>query len=296
MMKISPTHSNPPDAPRRDRSGFCQLMVVLFVFVAPLRAIADDTQRTDIQPDPAIQTAIARVAEADNGAQQQTAIQQFSEFDQVSRSELIRQLVYFGSRARNTKAAMTVGVALRRLDAPDDAIARALAPCLETTDAEVAKSVRNILGGLEKRTAGRRPDFSVYHGIVADCVREGEPLPDGLIRYMYDADAGMAMLTLMRAHQLRAPEEVKAILWAEHVVADVLWKQQYGFLAPNEIEPAALVELSKLARHNTWWARLYVAEVMRQNVEFRRAELIGALARDVNELVRATAAEIETSP
>jgi hypothetical protein len=182
------------------------------------------------------------------------------------------------------------------LDVPDDALARALAPCLGTTDAAVAKSLRNILNGLEHRAPGRRPDFSVYRGIIEERVRGGEPLPVGLIRYLYDADAGMAMLTMMRAQQLREPAKIKTILWAEHVVSDVLWKQQYGFLAPSEVDPAATRQLSSLATHEAWWARLYVAEIMRQHAAFRQADLTNALARDVNEFVRESATSAQTAP
>lgn len=281
----------PPAVPWR-------ILAVLVAASASMVAIAADEDRADIEPDPAVQATIKLIADADDRAQQQATLERLAKLDEASPAQLVRQLTYFASRAPNTKQAMAVGVIMRRLEVPDETIARALAPCLETTDAEVARSVRNILGGLEKRAAGRRPDFSLYRGIIADRVRNGETLPIALIRYMYDADAGMALLALLRAHQLRAPDEIKRILWAEHVVSNALWKQQYGFLRPSEVEPAAVEELSSLATHEAWWARLYVAEIMRQYAAFRQAQLINALVRDTNPTVResATRARPTTTP
>jgi hypothetical protein len=286
------------DGSRRSPAVPWRILAVLVAASASMVAIAAEEDRADIEPDAAVQAAIKLVADADDRAQQQATLERLEKLEETSPEQFVRQMAYFASRAPNTKQALAEGVIMRRLEVPDETIARALAPCLETTDVEVAKSVRNILGGLETRAAGRRPDFSLYRGIIADRVRNGETLPMALIRYMYDADAGMAMLALMRAHQLRTPEEIKRILWAEHVLSNVLWKQQYGFLRPTEVEPAASEELSSLATHEAWWARLFVAEIMRQHTAFRQPELINALVRDANATVReaATRALPTTTP
>ena len=272
------------------------LLALILFTIPPGAAVAVDDNQPAVHPDPAIQAAIARVVDARTREQQHAGLDQLVELDTASHQQLVRQLVYFASRAQSTKDAMVVGVVIRRMDIPDATIARALVPCLDTTDRALDESVRNILGGLEKRAAGRRPDFSIYREIIADHLRAGEQLPDGLIRYMYDADPGVALLTLMRAHQLREPEELKVILWAEHVVSDVLWKQQYGFLNRDEIEPAAARELARLSNHNEWWVRLYVAEIMRQQPGFRQPGLIGKLINDRHQVVQAAAINILDQP
>lgn len=273
-----------------------QFLAVLVPACAAAFALAPNDDRADIAPDPAIQSAIARVASADRDGQRPSAIDQALQLADRSPAEFVRQAVYFASRARHTHESMAVGVLMRRLDVPDDTVARALVPCLESSDAALAKSVRDVLGGIEKRTPGRRPDFSVYRGIIADRLRAGESVPVELARYLYDADAGMALLTFMRAHELRKPEQVKPILWAEHVVSDGLWKQDYGFLAPDKVEPAAIEQLSALARHDAWWARLYAAEIMRKHAAFRQADTLAALRRDANALVRDSAARVSGTP
>lgn len=263
-----------------------RVLLSLVGIVAP--SVAAGADSNEITPDPAIQRAICDAANATD-EQRRAAIDQVINIGRASPEQFVRQVVYFGSRAVGTRAAMVGGVILRRMDLPDETIARALVPCLEFDDDAVVKLVRSTLGGLEKRSPGRRPDFSVYRGIIEDHVRARVPLPDGLIRYLYDADAGMAMLILMRAHQLRKPEEIKPILWVEHLVSDVVWKQQHGFLKSREVEPAAAAELAGLLRHPAWWARLYVAEVMRQYASFRDTAFLSALSEDSNRLVRESA-------
>jgi hypothetical protein len=247
-------------------------------------------EQVEVAPDAAIQGAIAAYAEATSEADRRAALERIAALDDATHERLVRQVMHFSSHANDTRRAMAAGVIVRRLGISDDAIVRALAPLLNTTDRELGKSIRSVLGGIEGRSAGRRPDFSCYRELIAEPLRRGAAPPTGLVRYMYDADAGEALLLLMRAHELRRPEEIKPILWAEHVVADVLWKQRYGFLAPDAIEPAAAEELAGLACHGEWWARLYAAEIMRQYPAFRQTEVIGGLRSDAHPLVRQAAA------
>ena len=91
-------------------------------------------------------------------------------------------------------------------------------------------------------------------------------------------------------------KEIKPILWTEHVVSDMLWRQQYGFLPPDASDPAALGELAALARHDAWWVRLYVAEIMRRHAALRQADLVDRLARDADAQVRQSAAGQRRAP
>lgn len=247
----------------------------------------------EIAADEAVQTAISQIAESQNLAQRQAAFERIAAVNQATSERLVQQLVYFAARARDTKQAMAVGAIVRRLEISEETMARALAPCLESRDLEIAKSARGILCGLEKRSPDRRPDFSLYRGLLEERVRNRRELPMPLVRYMYEADPGMALLTLMRALQVREPEQIKRILWAEHMVSDVLWKQKFGFLKPNEVEAAAIEQLKSLSTHESWWVRLYVAEIMLQQPAFRRAELLTVLAGDSNQAVREAAVKAQ---
>ena len=261
-----------------------RMLIPLILFVTPSGAPGDD--QVTLSADPTWQAAIARVVTAATEQQQSDALNQLRARDDATRRQLVRQLLYYSSRAHDTADAMAAGAILHKLDIPDQAVTEALVPLLGTTDQDLGKSVQNILGGIEGRAAGRTPDFSAYREIIADAVRETNGPPDALIRYMYESDPGAALLTLMRAYQLRQPATLKTLLWAEHVVSDVLWKQRNGFLNPDEIEPAGAAELARLARHEAWWVRLYVAEIMRQHPAFRQPALVERLKRDAHHLVR----------
>ena len=282
VLFIHPTRQ--PTAPLRS-------LAFLIAVLAVSWSAAQEVDRMEIVPDDSVQAVIARLADCKDRAERQAAFERIAAVNDVSSEQFVRQLAYFAARAKDTRQSMIVGAVVRRLEIADETTARALAPYLETSDAEVAKSVRGILIGIERRSADRRPDFSVYRGILEDCVRNRRDFPMPLVRYMFEADAGMAMMTMMRAQQLREPEQIKRILWAERTVSDVLWKQKFGFLKPSEVDVAADEQLTVLATHEAWWARLYVAEIMRQQPAFRRTEVLTALAGDSNESIRASAAK-----
>ncbi len=252
------------------------------------RTVPSDDQVV-FSPDPAWQAAIANILNASTPAQQEDALDRLQALDDAGHQQLVRQVVYYSSHAHDTPAAMAAGAIIRELNIPDHAVIEALVPLLGTTDPDLGRSVRSILGGFEGRSAGRRPDFSAYREIIAERIRSGQEPPNDLVRYIYASDPGEALLTLMRACQLRQPADLQPLLWAEHVVSDVLWKQRNGFLDSAEIEPATARELASLARHPAWWARLYVAEVMRQHPAFHQPGLVEQLQRDPHPLVREAA-------
>ncbi len=80
-------------------------------------------------------------------------------------------------------------------------------------------------------------------------------------------------------------EDLKLVLWTEHQVVDDLWKWEYSFLPKDKVESVAAEALAKLAKHPQWWARYYVAEIMRRYPPFRTDELIQLLAADPDESV-----------
>jgi hypothetical protein len=282
MKSLDGTHSGRfPATGRWPRS---QLLMPLILLIGPGSAFGDD--QSVLSADPAVQAAITSVLTADSEQQQSDAIEHLRVLDDTARQRLVRQLVYYSRHAQSEQDALAAGAIIRRLNIPDSAVIQALVPLLGTPDSELERLVRNILGGFEERGAGRRPNFSAYLELIANTVREGNEPPDALIRYMYESDPGEALLTLMRSFQLRQPAALKQLLWAEHVVSDVLWKQRYGFLDPDEIEPAAAEELAKLAGHEAWWARLYVAEIMRQHTAFRQPALVELLKHDTHRSVR----------
>lgn len=197
------------------------------------------------------------------------------------------QLLTFAARdARDPRPRALAGRVLHRLDVSKHALTAALVPLLDDPNPDVRSLARDLLAGLEDRSPARPPDFSAYHALVEADFRAGREPRASLFRLMYESDAGLALLTLARASQLRRPEELKPILWAEHVVADLLWKRRFGFLPPKGVEPAAVEQVARMARHDRWWARLYAAHVLARHPELGDAALVAQLAADGHALVR----------
>ena len=253
-------------------------------FAAPLSPRVE--RSADFAPDAAVQSLIAEFAAAETAAQQAAAADALAGVKLATPQMLLAQLVYYASRARDTRSAMAPGLLMRRLDYSDDVVAAAVVPLLDFDDAELRGTAQSVLGGLERRAVGRRPDFSIYRGLIAADLRIGVEPPAALVRYLYDSDAGEALLTMMRAHDTRDPAEMRELIWTEHVVAESLWKQRNGFLRRGEFEPAAARQLGRLATNDAWWVRLYVAEIMRQQPNLRDARTVEQLKHDRHALVR----------
>ncbi|MEE8169257.1 MAG: hypothetical protein V3T70_01800, partial [Phycisphaerae bacterium] len=196
----------------------------------------------------------------------------------------------------NVKSGMLFGVLVRDLRIPDQAVILATLPLLESADEEIRTDAIGILAQYERASARQAPDFSFYQSFVTSHLRRNQAAPSGLVRHMYETAPGVAVLTMMYAHSDRDPDSLKSILSAEHVVADVLWKQQHGFLGSDEVEPRAMLELDHMSRDDRWWARLYVAAILRRHPEFNTNALAQRLEADTNELVRRFVTEEQDAP
>jgi len=251
--------------------------------------LADEPPQAVVQtaPDAAFQAAISDVAKA---VDRETAVQQADrlvKLGALDRAELISQLLWFAARNEKDAAARAVvGQVLKRLDVQKQVIVIGLAPHLDNRDESIRRIAGQLLTGFEDRSAERPPDFSAYRAIIeADVVANREP-QRSLVRFMYESDAGSALIAMMRAHQLRDPEEIRSIRWAEHVIADLFWRQRFGFSDLKSAEASAVEQLEKLSRHDRWWARLYVAKIIGKHPELGRPEWVARLRADASVLVR----------
>jgi hypothetical protein len=206
-----------------------------------------------------------------------------------------RQLVYFFDRRMRqgrTDDAIYMLAMISDLRLTSMTIARVLTPYVDAPDPALREFVRELLGGVETRDARGALDFSYYAQLLSP-----DP-PAGLVKYMYERSPGTALFTLARVYGKR-PRDLE-LEWAEHVVADAVWKQDYFARSSRAAQPpgrdAALAversvrearaELGSLSGNPGWWVRLYVAEMLRQHPAFRTPELVARLATDKHPLVR----------
>ena len=158
-------------------------------------------------------------------------------------------------------------------------------PLLESPDRALRQALDGVLSEYEDRSIDRGASFSIYRAFLER--PEGE-LSLGLVRHLVETDPGAALLALARA-QVSDPSELRSLLWAEHEVADVLWKLRFGFVEREELAsraPEALAQLDFLSRHPRWWARLCAAEVAGLEPALRSAARMEELGRDDHPLVR----------
>ena len=81
----------------------------------------------------------------------------------------------------------------------------------------------------------------------------------------------------------------------ERFIADALYeKTDLGGIPEGHVDPATATVVRKLAESKHWWARMFAAEIMVQNKEFRDDELVARLLKDDNKLVRQSVAAIDT--
>jgi hypothetical protein len=262
-------------------------LLASFVALFPGAALA---QQADVlpRPDPALQAGIRRVLDAPDEAEQRAALEALRADAGPEHAALVPQLFLFSHAATDTREGMALGVVLAALAIPPADVIRALVPLLESEDPDARAEVGNVLSEYEDRSIERGADFGAYRPYLEGPERA---LPSGLVRHLFEVDPGAALRALARA-QVRDPSELRGLLWAEHEVADVVWKLRHGFRTGAELartEPEALSELAALARHPRWWARLHAARVAAEEPALRAAVSMEALVSDPHPLVREAA-------
>ncbi len=202
---------------------------------------------------------------------------------------LVEQLAYFFAHAQTMEESAGVRHILQHMRHLSFYSSRHLidviVPHLDETDGRVRDRLFQLL--FMNSAAYSLPIYSEFDSYLR--ARKAEP-PLPLFEIMYQGSPGDALMTMLRVYaedgQTVRPETVKLLKWAEHVVSDVLWKQQHGFLKPNEVEPAAVEELEKLSKRPEWWVRLYVAEILSNDPEFQTPQMVKRLQDDNHPLVR----------
>jgi len=259
-------------------------IAVLLALVAATLAPAAPPQGTPapLEADPVLQQSIQRVLSAASEAEQRAALEALRA---VPPARLVPQLFLFSNEASDTRAAMVLAFVVHELPLTEDRLVQALLPLLEGADAARRRALGGVLSAVERRSLDGA-DFQAYRDHV-----EGRELAPGLARYLFETEPNAALRLVARA-QVVGQDELRPLLWAEHEVADALWKLDFGFVAPTDVarlEPGAIEELGRLARHPRWWARLYAAEIAGRAPSLARDVSLEALRRDENALVREAA-------
>lgn len=226
-----------------------------------------------IVPEAGVQSRLQRAADAGmaDGSDAEATFAAIGELHDLTArgKQFLDQLLYF--YCRNDRAdsvaeqrQLSAVLLLERAGVQKKSIAETVSPYLYDDDERLRSIARRFLAFVEGhsavRTCGLR-DYSEYQSLI-----DPAGSVDPLVRYMYEQSPASALRALNEIDGLlsaqRKLDQYRRILWAEHVVSNNLWKQQHQFIGEDQVESAAAVELQKLSKHDAWWARLYVAEIL----------------------------------
>lgn len=243
------------------------------------------------EPDADLQRAIRECLEVDPGL---TPAQRRAELDGLEAlagedfRHLIPQLFLFSRAARSTREAMAFGMIASRLRIPDGAVLRSLVPYLEIQEPKLQTDLAGYLSEYEGASASCRPSFESYRDFLSAPLARGDTPPTGLTRYLFERDAGQAVLLLMSVSRASAQEQ-RRILWAEHTLSEVLWQEEHDFREAGAPDAGAARELNRMALHPAWYARYYAAEMLGSAPHLGQRAWLEMLSRDADPRVRAAA-------
>jgi hypothetical protein len=214
-----------------------------------------------IAPDPAMQQAIGRIAAATSEEELGGPLVLLKAKGGEDFALLVPQLLLFSMRATDVRGGMTAGVIVDRLHISSAQQLRAAAPYLATNDAALQRELRNLFDHADGGSAAEAPDFAPF----APLLRGAADPPALLVTYMLDS----------------APDQALPLL-AEAYIADASARRAL-------LADAQSADLARLAQHDRWWVRLYVAERMKQDPRLRTDALQQKLREDPEPAVRAAA-------
>jgi len=260
----------------------CALLLPLLAF-----APAQEVPATGPAPDARLQSGLRALVEA-SGPDERRAALQFVALNAGEQSQrLIPQLLLFKEQSRSTREGMLFGALVEQLRIPSQDIIAGLVPLLEGAAAQRRTSIAGVLAQFEAHSIDRAANFDHYRPFLAS------DAPVGLTRYLYESDPDAALITLTRA-RVQDAESLRALVHAQHVVADLRWQLRFGYIdsaeLPGAVSPAALDALTELSTHSRWWARLAAAQLAVEQPGLRTSIPVEALAEDAHPAVREVAA------
>ena len=165
-------------------------------------------------------------------------------------------------------------------------IINAVVPHLGTKDHVLRKQLYWLLEGLDRpEEMGKPPVFDEYKLFIES--RKNNP-PIELIKYMYETKYGFpgeALLTLMDVYT-EDPRQKQTLTQKEKIVDAELKRLEHAKKSERYVNSEAMNALNELSKDKEWWVRLYVAEIVSREPEFKSSEISERLKNDENQLVR----------
>ena len=263
----------------------------------------DDQKKPELPPPPKVE----RREKAENKLREQIAAvlaaaneEQFYKrvgdlFERVrelgwSRAQLVGAVIDYSAQISGGEELGRYNRMLTNLDIPRPEIVSAAAGSLDNAQGTAADAGRNLLRYAAPPDPRGRKDFSHFKPYLES---HASPAPAKLVLWMYEYDPAAAMWQMRDVYGANmSAEDFRALSAGEHVVSEILFRQQAGLVAPGELDQPAVDQLARLAQYRQWWVRLYVANVLLKNPQLRKAQVLDLLKNDADDLVKETVTRI----
>jgi hypothetical protein len=171
----------------------------------------------------------------------------------------------------------------------------AIAPLLYCDNTAIRDTARKFLGILfVPRPSMSRFDVSDFSDLFISTgpFHMLDPrIATPLRRALFEAVPGTVFL--LYADRDAAGDEIRPYYRKWRVIDNALFEKHWlGGIPGGRVDQATADVMRELAASKYWWSRLFVAEIMVQNKEFRDPELVKQLEQDENELVRNSIASL----
>jgi hypothetical protein len=222
----------------------------------------------------------------------------------ADKNEIVKQIAVYAASPGEGQPLLALGL-LETLEIPPSVVIRGLAPYLDAENKNLRSFVRDWFQGHDNAgptSSQKAPvNYQDYFAYVRVRTNAKQEIPAPFVDYVFERSPGEALLIFNKADRLRGvsarlqganlPQEDVAL--AERVVSNAIWFKQHRY---NERFQAALPdaksELLKLGSHEQWWARRYVAEIMRRHPELRQDDVLQKLRQDSDDSVSKAAKAI----
>lgn len=286
-----------------------------------------DVEKLIEKSDPAIQAQIQKLLDAlqKPGVEPRSDIDVCRELQTLKKlnpdkDKLVKQLAIFvvttspeeTQKSPEETHVLILNEMLHALDLPPRIPIRVLAPYLDTDNRQLRDSVRLWFGFHDSAGTGsngappiRPVNYQDYLQYVEWKVTHKQDVPAPFIKYIFERSPGRALLVFAFANSVgdvtkRRLQDIskemqarlsqrREIELAEHIISNAIWLDKHGYIVRfQKALPEANEAFGTLVQ-GEWWARLYVAHIMRQYPKLRNNDLLRQLAEDENELVREAA-------
>jgi hypothetical protein len=223
----------------------------------------------------------------------------------ADKNEIVKQIAIYAASPGEGPPLLALGL-IQTLEIPPSVVIRGLAPYLDAENKNLRSFVRDWFQGHDNAgpiSSQQAPvNYRDYYAYVRERMNAKQEIPAPFVDYVFERSPGEALLIFDKANRLGgalarlqgANIPQKDVALAERVVSNAIWFKQHRHKDRFQAAlPDAKSELTKLGSHKQWWARRYVAEIMRRHPELRQEDVLQKLLGDSDESVSKAARSVK---